>query len=113
MPNPQPFSTWLAGYGGGTLDDKLTAALADVAADVRLLEKPGAIVLTLKFSPGGGGLTVAPSIAVKAPQGKEAGLFFYLTPDGSLSRSDPAQPVLPFTEPVAQPTIPNNEETSK
>ena len=93
-----PFADWLASYGGGTLNDKLTAALRDVAEQVVLLDKPGSITLKLTFSAKGGGVIVAPQVATKAPEGKESGQFFFLASDGSLSRRDPNQPQLPTME---------------
>jgi hypothetical protein len=92
------FSDWLAGYGAGNLNDKLTAAVRDVAEDVMLLDKSGTITLKLTFAPKGGGLIVSPKVTVAPPEGKEAGQFFFVAADGSLSRRDPNQPQLPTME---------------
>lgn len=99
-PEPVPipsFADWLATYGNGSLDDKLSVALADVADAVRLMGKPGSITLTLKLTPQGDGIVVAASHAVKAPEAK-SGQFFYLLPGGGLSRRDPTQPQIPGME---------------
>lgn len=93
-----PFADWLASYGAGSLNDKLTAALRDVAEQVVLLDKPGAITLKLVLSAKAGGVIVSPQVATKAPEGKESGQFFFLSADGSLSRRDPNQPQLPTME---------------
>lgn len=92
------FDDWLASYGGGTLNDKLTAALRDVAEQVVLLDKPGSITLKLTLAAKAGGVIVSPQVATKAPEGKESGQFFFLAADGSLSRRDPNQPQLPTME---------------
>lgn len=93
-----PFSDWLADYGKGALDDKLTAALREVAEQVVLLDKNGTITLKLTLAPKAGGVIVAPRVSFQAPEGKEGGQFFYVTSDGSLSRRDPNQPTLPNME---------------
>lgn len=95
---PLPFSTWLATYGGGVLDDKLTAALREVAEQVVLADKTGTVTLKLALAPKAGGVIVSPKVTFAPPEGKEGGQFFYVTADGSLSRRDPNQPTLPNME---------------
>jgi hypothetical protein len=92
------FSSWLAGYGAGTLDDKLTAALTEVAQQVALLDKSGKLTLTLSITAKAGGVVVTPDLKVAAPESKHAGQFFYVTPAGALSKRDPNQPTLPNME---------------
>lgn len=92
------FADWLASYGTGVLDDKLTAALRDVAEAVVLLDKPGAITLKLTITAKGGGVIVSPKVTAVAPEAKEGGQFFFVASDGSLSRRDPNQPQLPNME---------------
>lgn len=92
------FSVWLAQYGHGALDDKLTAALAEVAQAVQLLDKAGKVTLVLNLSAKAGGVVVTPDIKVTAPESKQSGQFFYVAADGSLSRRDPNQPTLPNME---------------
>ena len=89
------FSEWLEEYGGGVLDDKLSAALQEVAEAVVLLDKAGKVTLTLALSARGGGVIVSPAVKSTVPEGKEGGQFFYVGADGSLSRRDPNQPALP------------------
>lgn len=98
---PEPatsFADWLASYGGGVLDDKLTAALRDVAEQVVLLDKGGTITLKLALTAKAGGVIVLPKVTTVAPEGKEGGQFFFVAADGSLSRRDPNQPQLPTLE---------------
>jgi len=88
------FADWIEEYGGGVLNDRLTAALREVAESVLLHDKAGKVTLTLAFSAKGGGVIVSPSVKSAPPEGKEGGQFFYVASDGSLSRRDPNQPQL-------------------
>jgi ABC-type sulfate transport system substrate-binding protein len=97
-PADTTFADWLSSYGSGALDDKLTAAMADVAQQVLLLDKTGRITLTLHIAPQGGGVIVTADVKAVAPEAKKTGQFFYVTPAGALSRRDPAQPQLPTME---------------
>lgn len=96
-PEPKVFSNWLAEYARGALDDRLTAALAEVASAVTLLEKAGSVTLKLKLSEKAGGVVVEYDVVASAPRPK-TGQFFYVASDGSLSLRDPAQPQLPTME---------------
>lgn len=98
MTTTPSFSDWLATYGTGSLDDKLTAAMAEVAQQVLLLDKTGRVTLTLNVAPQGGGVIVTADVKAVAPEAKKTGQFFYVTPDGALSRRDPSQPQLPTME---------------
>lgn len=91
---PMRFSEWLAGYLGGALDSRLTAALNETADGVALLEKGGTVSLKLTLTPQGGGVVVTGKVSHAAPQPKESGQFFYVT-DAGLSRRDPSQPTIP------------------
>ena len=88
------FADWLEEYGAGSLNDRLTAALREVAESVVLYDKGGKVTLTLAVSANGGGVIVSPSVKSAPPEGKEGGQFFYVAADGSLSRRDPNQPQL-------------------
>lgn len=88
------FADWLEEYGRGSLNDRLTAALREVAESVVLYDKGGKVTLTLAVSAKGGGVIVSPSVKAAPPEGKEGGQFFYVASDGSLSRRDPNQPQL-------------------
>jgi hypothetical protein len=93
--SPAPtFADWLDEYGSGALNDRLTAALREVAESVILYDKAGKVTLTLAISAKGGGVIVSPSVKAAPPEGKEGGQFFYVASDGSLSRRDPNQPQL-------------------
>lgn len=94
MPTGATFADWLEEYGAGSLNDRLTAALREVAESVVLYDKGGKVTLTLAVSAKGGGVIVSPSVKSAPPEGKEGGQFFYVASDGSLSRRDPNQPQL-------------------
>lgn len=96
--NEQTFSAWLASFGAGALDDKLTAGMRDVASQVQLLEKSGSLTIKITMAPQGGGVIVQPKVTVSAPEAKEGGQFFFVTAEGLLSRRDPNQPTLPNME---------------
>lgn len=91
------FSDWLAEYGGGSLDDKLTAQLCELAERVVLFDKSGTLTIKLSVAAKAGGVVVTPDLKVAAPESKQAGQFFYVH-DGDLSRRDPNQPQLPTME---------------
>lgn len=98
-PAPRPtFAEWLAGYGAGVLDDRLTAALAEVAEQVVLVDKSGTVTLKLTLTAKAGGVIVSPKVTFTPPESKEGGQFFYVLPTGALSRRDPNQPTLPNME---------------
>lgn len=113
------FADWLLEYGQGVLNDRLTAALREVAEQVILHDKAGKVTLTLAFSAKGGGVIVSPSVKSAPPEGKEGGQFFYVAADGSLSRRDPNQPQLirpdtglpPDPMHIGRPTT-NQEDTT-
>jgi hypothetical protein len=92
------FADWVADYGRGTLDDRLTAAIAEVAEMVRLHDKTGSVTLKLQFAAKGGGVIVTPKVTSQVPESKDGGQFFYVLADGSLSQRDPSQPQLPTME---------------
>jgi hypothetical protein len=91
------FSDWLAEHRSGSLDDELTAALVELAEKVVLEGKAGTLTLKLSLSEKGGGVIVAHEVKVTAPRVKTEA-FYFLTPDGGLSRRDPNQPLLPGME---------------
>lgn len=97
-PDRDTFAAWLKSYGAGTLDDRLSAAVADVARACQLLDKSGTVTLKLNITAKAGGVVVTPDVKVVAPESKSSGQFFYVTADGSLSRRDPNQPTLPNME---------------
>jgi hypothetical protein len=93
-----PFHEWLKGHARGTLDDELTAALAEVVEAVAHLEKPGKIVLELKVDvAGSGGRTVVTSgkVTTKPPEPAAEVSLFYVGEGGSLHREDPFQTRMP------------------
>lgn len=100
MSEPIKFSQFIADFGGGALDDELTAALAEVAESAQLLDLAGSLDLKLKLSipkKTTGGLIVDASVTAKPPKQSRAA-FFFVAEDGALSRRDPNQPQIPGTE---------------
>lgn len=95
---PTQFSDFIRDYRGGALDDQLTAAFADVATNVKLLEKPGSVTLKFKLSEKGGAVVVEHQLVHVAPQPKTSGQIFFVTESGGLTRRDPSQPQLPTME---------------
>ena len=97
-PDRATFATWLAQHRNGSLDDDLTATLAEVAERVLLEGKPGSITLKLSLSEKGGGVIVSHEVKATTPKVKTEA-FYYLGDDGTLSRRDPRQPQIPgFTD---------------
>lgn len=89
-----PFSTWLAQHARGTLDDELTAALADTVEAVNDLDADGTVTLKLKLKPAGSGrrtLTIEGEVEVKPPKPKPEMALFYVGDSGALHLEDPFQ----------------------
>lgn len=98
--DPGQFSSWLAGFTRGALDDELTAGMREVAQAVTMLGKPGTVTLKLTFSvpPNtGDGVVVAADVKSAPPKTKRAA-FYFVTDDGALSKRDPNQLPIPGTE---------------
>lgn len=95
MANPiTPFSTWLAQHARGTLDDELTAALAETIAATNELDADGAVVLKLKVKPAGSGrrtVTIEGEVEAKPPKPKPEMALFYVGDAGRLYLEDPFQ----------------------
>lgn len=98
------FSEWIEEYADGALDDDLSAALEEVAQQVVLMGKAGALSLTLKLSTKGDGVLVTADVNAKPP--KHDRQLFYFARNGELTRRDPNQPQIPGTEAPAR-----NKET--
>lgn len=93
---PTPFHQFITEYRNGALDDQLTAALADVARGVKMLEKAGSVTLKFKLSEQGGAVVIEHSMSHVVPQPKTTGQVWFATEDGVLTRHHPDQPSLPF-----------------
>lgn len=92
------FSKWLADYGYGHTDGRLTLALREVVEAVMLHDKTGTVSLKLTVSKSGGdGVKVTTDVSSKPPESKPGGQFFFVTkePGAGLSRNHPSQPTLP------------------
>lgn len=96
MPDPSEqhdFTDWLARYQRGTVNDQMTAGLAELAEQVRALGKAGSLTLKLKMDAKGQGRTVLVTavVAVDPPKPEPEPSVFYVGDFGRLSRSDPYQ----------------------
>src|ERR1044072_6162640 len=92
MSEQTQFSTWLAQHARGTLDDELTATLAELVESVQDHEKKGELVLKLIVEPAGSGrrtVTVAGKVAAKPPEPAPEMSIFYVGERGSVHRDDP------------------------
>lgn len=93
----QDFHEWLADHARGTLDNELTAELAELVKAVSELEKPGTLTLQLKVDvAGSGGRTVfiAGKVTSKPPVPAPEASIFYVGDGGTLHRDDPYSPRL-------------------
>jgi hypothetical protein len=95
---PIMFSDWLKRFQSGSLDDKLSAAIDDVATAVMLMDKAGSLTLKLDMSQDGGALIVTADVNPKPPRPKQSAVFYHDPKRGGLSRRDPNQPQLPGWE---------------
>lgn len=87
----------IAEFGNGSLNDRLTAAIKEVAEAVALQGKPGGVTLKLAFSEKAGGVVLGSTITTNLPKSKNE-QFYFVAGDGELSRRDPNQPQLPAFE---------------
>lgn len=119
MKDHRPFHEWLADHARGTLDDELTAALADVVENVAHQEKPGKVTLELTVEAAGrGGRTVVigGKVKVKLPEQAPEQSIFYVGDGGTLWRDDPyaqrmdGMKVDPITGEAIP--LPENDETA-
>ena len=105
MHEPQgltPFHQWLKGHARGTLDDDLTAALAEVTQAVTSLDRKGKVVVELTVEPAGSGgrtVAVAGKVTAKPPEPDPEVSIFYADGDGGLHRDDPYQTRIPVADP--------------
>jgi hypothetical protein len=107
---PTQFSTFIQEYRNGALDDQLTAAFADVARGVKMLEKTGSVTLKFKLSEQGGAVVIEHAMAHVVPQPKTTGQVWFASEDGVLTRHHPDQPSLPFDNTA---TTTDQKDTSK
>ena len=97
---PSQFSKLLAAFRNGALDDKATAALAEVADAVALTGKSGAVNLKVRLSvPKNTDGVVQFDVDVDAkPPAETQSAIYFVQPGGAISRRDPNQPQLPTME---------------
>lgn len=101
----KPFTDTLGELEGGQFLRDLTEASYQIARAVRETRKPGAIKISIKFSPTGkGSVELDAKVDVSEPEHDRPTTTFFLGPDGTLLRSDPNQPRLPLREVVDKQT---------
>lgn len=91
------FTDWIREHARGSLNDEMTAAMADVVLAVSTLEKPGTVTLKIKVEPiGTGDRTVVTSgqVSSSPPQPAPPASVFYPDAHGGLHRDDPQRPSL-------------------
>lgn len=95
----KPFSDVLGEIEQGQFLRDITRELRTIVNAVRETRKPGAIKLALKISPTGkGSIEIDAKCDSTVPEHDRPSTVFFMTPDGTLVRDDPAQPRLPLVE---------------
>ncbi len=105
----RPFSDWLTDHARGTVDQEMTAAMAEVVEAVSHLEKKGTVTLEVTIdTAGSGGRTVSTACVVKAkpPTPAPEQSIFYVAEGGSLDREDPFQKALHLKRVEREPRLP-------
>lgn len=93
-PNKAEFVALFAGLDRGRVATDATDALHELIGRVTETGKPGSLTFVLKVAPAKGStdqVKVTAGLATKLPQPDARELLFFVTSDGNLSRSDPAQ----------------------
>jgi len=94
MPQLQPFHEWLPTHAHGTLDDEITAALAEVTQAVIDLDKKGKVLIEIEVDTAGTGrrtVMVGGKVTAKPPTPDPERSIFYPDAGGGLHRDDPYQ----------------------
>lgn len=99
------FSEWLRTHSRGTLDDEVTAALADVVKHVHDVRKKGSVVLEVVVEPAGSSgrtLAIGGKLITKLPRPDAELSVYYPDMGGGLHREDPYQTRMPGREDAPQ-----------
>lgn len=92
------FLTTIAELAYGEAVAEYDTAINEMALAVKEHQKPGTMTIVLKFLPKGGDqIEVVDSYKVSKPEHGRQSTITYVQRDGSLSRRDPRQPVLPLS----------------
>jgi hypothetical protein len=97
-PDRIKFADWLAGFGGGALDDEMSIELDETVQAVMLLGQTGTVTLKLTLADEAGGVVVKADVTSKIPRQGRAAFFYHDGKRQGLSRRDPAQPQMPGME---------------
>ena len=100
----RPFTDIIGELEGGDVLRELTEALYEVARAVRDTRKAGQISFTVNVTPTGKSFILDAKIVSKIPEHDRPSTTFFMTPDGTLMRNDPAQPRLPLREVMDEQT---------
>lgn len=95
----KPFAAVLQEIKRGRLHDELSKELHELIAAVTDTGKPGVITLQIKVEPAkktrGNMLVLADHVQVKKPTAERDVSYWFITPDGNLSKDDVNQPTIP------------------
>lgn len=100
----KPFTDVIGELEGGDVLRELTDKLYEVGRAVRDTRKEGTVTLAVRVSPTGKSFIVDAKIAAKIPEHDRPSTTFFMTPEGTLMRNDPAQPRLPLREVMDEQT---------
>lgn len=99
MIDGKPFTDVLGEIEAGQFLEDITKELRKLVNAVREVRKPGAIKLAFKISPTGrGSVEIDAKMDSTIPEHDRPATVFFMTPDGTLLRDDPAQIKLPLRE---------------
>jgi hypothetical protein len=94
MNAPLEFAAWLAHQNDGALNAELTAAMGEMVDKVRIVNKPGRIVLDVTVKPHSGEIVlVGTKITTKYPEPDRPADVWFST-EGGLTKQRPDTPSL-------------------
>ena len=95
----KPFTDILGEIESGQFLRELTAKVYEIVRSTQETHKPGALKLSIKFSPTGrGSVMIDAKMDATVPEHDRPSTTFFVTPDGTMMRNDPNQPRLPLRE---------------
>lgn len=93
------FTTIMQGLRSGESLADLNAIVKQLIGDVRSINKPGTLTISLKIAPSGQStLLITDDISVKAPKLAIETTVMFTDDNNNVSRRDPRQPKLPEME---------------
>jgi hypothetical protein len=108
MIDGKPFSDVLGEIEGGQFLRDITAELRRVTNAVSETRKPGSLKLAFKITPTGrASVEIDAKFDAAIPEHDRPATVFFVTPEGTLMRNDPAQPQLPLR------TVPRDQDAPR